>query len=161
MPETEASRYGFQIEEVKPRCVALTAVAYPALASDQTLVLSVCPLPPSSRRIRDKDGGAFVKFSYDAAPATAPPPAPTESPADEVPPESQQAPQDAAAIDVERIVQEHLAQATEPYKPWYVLGPSRSFVVRGRPWLEDMNRWPNSMIRIEFENGDALCVRVS
>jgi len=53
-----------------------------------------------------------------------------------VPPESQQAPQDAAAVDIERIVREHVNQATVAYKPWYVWGDSRAFVVRGRPWLE-------------------------
>ena len=40
-------------------------------------------------------------------------------------------------------------------KPWYSLGrPSRAFLVRGEPWMEDMNRFPSREIRVDFEGSE-------
>ncbi|KAL8283768.1 hypothetical protein RQP46_005200 [Phenoliferia psychrophenolica] len=36
-------------------------------------------------------------------------------------------------------------------KPWFIFGNSRAFLVKGKPWLEDMNRFSNNSIRVEFE----------
>jgi len=71
---------------------------------------------------RLKDGGAFVKFTH---------------------------PSDVTASEVEGKI----AQALEdkPIKPWFnpFLG-IKTGLVRGRPWLEDLYRFPKSRIRVEY-----------
>jgi len=71
---------------------------------------------------RLKDGGAFVKFTH---------------------------PSDVSASEVEDI----LAKALEdkPIKPWFnpFLG-IKTGLVRGRPWLEDLYRFPKSRVRVEY-----------
>ena len=71
---------------------------------------------------RLKEGGAFVKFSYD--------------------PHIQ-------ASEVERQLRTYLKK--HPVKPWF--NPFRSvrtFLVRGRPWVEDMVRFPSAQLKVEF-----------
>ncbi|KAM0751298.1 hypothetical protein T439DRAFT_313608 [Meredithblackwellia eburnea MCA 4105] len=108
---------------------------------------SLCP-PDSalSARVedvtpREKDGGAFVKFSY------IPPETPYEE--SERTPEEQKALEDRCKEILEKEAQD--AVAVRGYKPWFVMGESRVFLVKGKPWLEDMNRFPNGKIRVEFE----------
>ena len=107
---------------------------------------------------RSKDGGAFVRFSF-------------------VPPTPAYA--DGAAVegtqDEERVLQiiekeSRDAVSSRGYKPWFTWGESRAFLVKvsatwggawelelirrgsqGKPWMEDMNRFPSSTIRVEFE----------
>jgi hypothetical protein len=48
------------------------------------------------------------------------------------------------------------------WKPWFALGrPSKAFLVRGRPWMEDMNRFPSREIRVEYEGPAVRLLRLS
>lgn len=71
---------------------------------------------------RLKDGGAFVKFTH---------------------------PADVSASDIEATLIRQLEES--PIKPWFnpFLGV-KAGLVRGRPWLEDLFRFPKSRIRVEF-----------
>ena len=71
---------------------------------------------------RLKEGGAFVKFSH----------------------ESQ-----IQAKEIEGTLQDYLKE--NPIKPWF--NPwrrVRTFLVKGRPWIEDLYRFPSSRLRVEF-----------
>jgi hypothetical protein len=71
---------------------------------------------------RPKDGGAFVKFTH---------------------------PADVSAFEIEGT----LAQALEdkPVKPWFSpFHGIKAGLVCGRPWLEDLHRFPRSRIRVEY-----------
>ncbi|SPO03933.1 related to Mitochondrial escape protein 2 [Cephalotrichum gorgonifer] len=71
---------------------------------------------------RVKDGGAFVKFTYKG----------------EVTPEEVEAKLSAALEE-------------KSLKPWFnPFAKMDAGIVRGIPWLEDLNRFPTSRIRIEF-----------
>ena len=71
---------------------------------------------------RLKDGGAYVKFSHSA---------------------------DVTAKDVETQVAEHLKK--NPIKPWFSpFQRVRTNLVIGKPWLEDLYRFPSSRIKVEF-----------
>ena len=68
------------------------------------------------------DGGAFVKFSYD----------PCEN-----------------VLGLQKRLSEHLKE--KPIRPWFnPFHQVRSFVVQGRPWVEDLRRVPCSIIKVEF-----------
>jgi hypothetical protein len=72
---------------------------------------------------RIKEGGAFVKFSHDGA---------------------------VQQKEVERTLREHLKQ--NPVKP--IFSPFRrvrASLVKGRPWIEDMARFPSQKVKVEFE----------
>jgi hypothetical protein len=82
------------------------------------------PLPIKVTEIlpRIREGGAFVKFSHE--------------------PE-----QDLK--EVEMTVKQYLKQ--NPIKPWF--NPVRrvkTFLVHGRPWVEDLHRMPNARVKVEF-----------
>ncbi|KAL8924541.1 MAG: hypothetical protein Q9208_004016 [Pyrenodesmia sp. 3 TL-2023] len=71
---------------------------------------------------RLKEGGAYVKFSHDPKIKTS---------------------------DIESALQEYLSEKAP--KPWF--NPFKGIdahLVRGRPWLEDLQRWPSKRLRIEF-----------
>lgn len=71
---------------------------------------------------RLKEGGAFVKFSHDPKIKTP---------------------------HIESALQEYLSEKSP--KPWF--NPFKAIdahVVRGRPWLEDLQRWPSKKLRIQF-----------
>ena len=71
---------------------------------------------------RLKEGGAFVKFSHE--------------------------PQVQVA-NIENTVRDYLKD--EPIKPWF--NPwrrVRSFLVMGRPWIEDLHRYPSEKLKVEF-----------
>ena len=71
---------------------------------------------------RLKEGGAYVKFTHD----------PTVSP-----------------LEIETTLQKFLKE--QPIKPWFSpLRRVRSFLVHGRPWLEDLHRFPNPKLMVEF-----------
>ncbi|KAL8705123.1 MAG: hypothetical protein Q9225_008045, partial [Loekoesia sp. 1 TL-2023] len=71
---------------------------------------------------RLKEGGAYAKFSHD----------PNVTPS-----------------DIEAAIQEYLEKKSP--KPWF--NPFRgisSHLVRGRPWLEDLQRFPSKRLKVEF-----------
>ncbi|KAJ6783087.1 hypothetical protein PWT90_08613 [Aphanocladium album] len=71
---------------------------------------------------RLKDGGAFVKFRYSA---------------------------ELDPADIEATLKKRLKE--NPLKPWF--NPFRGIqtrLVRGTPWLEDLHRFPASVLRVEF-----------
>ncbi|KAK1761497.1 RNA12 protein-domain-containing protein [Echria macrotheca] len=71
---------------------------------------------------RLKDGGAFVKFTH---------------------------PNDMPASEIEAKLVKQLED--KPIRPWFnpFLG-IKTGLVRGRPWLEDLYRFPKSRIRVEY-----------
>ncbi len=74
---------------------------------------------------RLKDGGAFVKFSY---------------------------PAESSIESIEKSLHQYLRE--HPIKPWF--SPFRrmkAYLVRGRPWLEDLYRLPSSRLKVEFVPG--------
>lgn len=71
---------------------------------------------------RVAEGGALVKFSH----------APEEE-----------------AKTLERKVKEFLKD--KPIKPWFnPFQRVRTSLVLGRPWVEDLHRWPNTRVKVEF-----------
>ncbi|KAI9846161.1 MAG: mitochondrial escape protein 2 [Sclerophora amabilis] len=71
---------------------------------------------------RLKDGGTFVKFSY--ADGT-------------------------TVTEIEDLLQGHLRKT--PIKPWFnPFRRVRAFLVHGKPWLEDLYRFPSSRLKVEF-----------
>ena len=71
---------------------------------------------------RVAEGGAFVKFSYAAG---------------------------EEAKVLERKVKDFLKD--KPIKPWFnPFQRVRTSLVLGRPWIEDLHRWPNTRVKIEF-----------
>lgn len=71
---------------------------------------------------RVADGGAFVKFSY----------APGEE-----------------AKTIEKRVKDFLKD--KPIKPWFnPFQRVRTSLVLGRPWIEDLHRWPSPRLKVEF-----------
>ncbi|KAL8735726.1 MAG: hypothetical protein Q9181_002709 [Wetmoreana brouardii] len=81
-------------------------------------------LPIQVKKIlpRLREGGAYAKLSHD--PNLSPP-------------------------DIEAALQEHLEKRSP--KPWF--NPFRAIsthLVRGRPWLEDLQRFPSKRLKVEF-----------
>ncbi|KAM0203562.1 hypothetical protein ACHAPA_000480 [Fusarium lateritium] len=71
---------------------------------------------------RLKDGGAYVKFKYDAQ-------------------------MDPAEIEAQLL--KRLKE--KPIKPWFaIFRPVNARLVQGTPWLEDLYRYPTSFVKIEF-----------
>jgi hypothetical protein len=71
---------------------------------------------------RLKDGGAFVKFSH---------------------------PQGLTAEEVEGLLRGYLRE--HEIRPWFnPFRRIRTGLVRGKPWLEDLYRFPSSRIKVEF-----------
>ena len=71
---------------------------------------------------RVAEGGAFVKFSH----------APREE-----------------AKAMEKRVKDFLKD--KPIKPWFnPFQRARTSLVLGRPWIEDLHRWPNTRVKVEF-----------
>lgn len=71
---------------------------------------------------RLKEGGAFVKFSHDSL---------------------------VRASDVEKSLNQYLRD--NPIKPWFnPFWRVRAALVHGRPWVEDLHRFPSSRLKVEF-----------
>lgn len=71
---------------------------------------------------RIREGGAYVKFSHDAQ---------------------------IDANELEGMLRTHMEE--KPIRPWFnPLRRVRAFLVRGKPWIEDLYRLPSSRIRVEF-----------
>jgi hypothetical protein len=80
------------------------------------------PLKVTEVMPRVKEGGAFVKFSYDDA--VSPP-------------------------ELEGTLKEYLRE--QPIKPWFnPFRRVRAFLVHGRPWIEDLRRLPSPKLKVEF-----------
>lgn len=81
-------------------------------------------LPLQIKKIipRLREGGAYAKFTHDPK---IPPP------------------------DIEAALQDYLEKNSP--KPWFnPFRGIRSHLVRGRPWLEDLHRFPNKLLKVEF-----------
>lgn len=85
------------------------------------------PITPKSMTPRPKDGGAFLRFAYD---------------------------KNLISLDeVQKKVQTHLKDHIE--RPWFnPIKPMEAWIVKGRPWIEDLHRFPSKKLRIEFEGPD-------
>ena len=71
---------------------------------------------------RVAEGGAFIKFSHEP---------------------------DEEVKEIERKVKDFLKD--EPIKPWFnPFQRVRTSLVLGRPWVEDLHRWPNTRVKVEF-----------
>lgn len=80
------------------------------------------PLTVTEILPRLKEGGAFVKFSHEPH---------------------------LGAEEIEGTLREYLKN--NPIKPWFnPFRQVRTFLVRGRPWVEDLYRFPSSRLRVEF-----------
>lgn len=80
------------------------------------------PIKVSETILRLKEGGAYVKFSYDGS---------------------------KPLSELEKTVQEFLEK--EKVKPWWSpFRGMRAGLVRGRPWVEDLFRFPTSRLKVEF-----------
>ncbi|KAL6705398.1 mitochondrial escape protein 2 [Coniothyrium glycines] len=76
---------------------------------------------------RMREGGAFVKFTYDGSTST---------------------------FEIEKALQQYLRD--EPIKPWWnPWHRMRAKLVRGKPWVEDLVRLPATRLRVEFVPGEA------
>lgn len=72
---------------------------------------------------RLKEGGAFVKFSHDPA--------------------------QIKTSELENTLREFLKK--NPIKPWFnPIRRVRAFLVQGKPWVEDLNRFPSSRLKVQF-----------
>jgi hypothetical protein len=76
---------------------------------------------------RPKDGGAFLRFAYD---------------------------KDAISLDeIQKRTKAYLKEQVE--RPWFnPIKKIDAWIVRGRPWVEDLHRFPSKRLRIEFEGPD-------
>jgi hypothetical protein len=80
------------------------------------------PLKVTEVMPRIKEGGAFVKFSYEDA---------------------------VSPTELEGTLKEYLQE--QPIKPWFnPFRRVRAFLVQGRPWIEDLNRLPSTKLKVEF-----------
>ncbi|TFY60118.1 hypothetical protein EVJ58_g5342 [Rhodofomes roseus] len=76
----------------------------------------------------EKDGGVFVKFSYDAT-----------------------------AEGVQKDLLEKLGELAAKHggvPSWFGVSRGDVWLVKGRPWREDMNRFPSNILRVSFEGPD-------
>lgn len=101
---------------------------YPAVSAADPLNIIRRAIPPrlplkvTEIIPRLKDGGAFVKFFRT---------------------------KDIPDDEIEQAFKEHLQ--AQPVKPWFSPFRSvRAYLVRGRPWLEDLYRLPSSRLKVEF-----------
>ena len=97
------------------------AAADPAIIAQRATPPS---LPITIKEIlpRIGEGGAFVKFVYGP---------------------------DQDRREIEKIIKAHLNEY--PIKPWFnPFKQARSFLVKGVPWLEDLQRLPTPRLKVEF-----------
>lgn len=100
----------------------------PTVAAADPLNIIRRALPPSlSLKVteivpRFKEGGAFVKFQH---------------------------PEGLSGDEIESTLKDYLNR--QPVKPWFnPFNRVKAYVVRGRPWLEDLYRLPSSRVKVEF-----------
>jgi hypothetical protein len=97
------------------------ALADPMGIIKRALPTSV-PLTVTEVIPRVREGGAYVKFSHDAA---------------------------ISADELESTVRQYMQE--KPIRPWFnPLRQVRAFLVRGKPWIEDLYRLPSTRVKVEF-----------
>ena len=88
----------------------------------QRALPSTIPLKITEVIPRVREGGAYVKFSHDS---------------------------DIAAEELESTVKKYMQE--KPIRPWFnPFRRVRAFLVRGKPWIEDLYRLPSSRLKVEF-----------
>ncbi|BGP28115.1 mitochondrial escape protein 2 [Rhodotorula toruloides] len=109
---------------------------------------------------RAKDGGAFVRFSF-TVPERIRKEIEAEMEASEEGESVDEAVKKTRAKEAEEkvaaVIEKEARDALQKsgFRPWFSLGrPCRAFLVRGRPWMEDMNRFPSREIRVEYEGNE-------
>ncbi|TVY81632.1 Mitochondrial escape protein [Lachnellula suecica] len=99
-----------------------TLGSYEPLSMVKKALPASIPLKVTEILPRLKDGGAFVKFSH---------------------------PDGITAKEIEELVAAYLRE--NPIKPWFnPFHRIRSNLVVGKPWLEDLYRFPSRRIKVEF-----------
>ena len=100
----------------------------PVVAAIDPIHLIKSAIPPDLQlKVTDiaprlNDGGALVKFWH---------------------------PEGISTADVEAGIDRYLRE--HPIKPWFdQFGRVGAYLVRGRPWLEDLYRFPSSRLKVEF-----------
>ncbi|EIW85363.1 hypothetical protein CONPUDRAFT_135128 [Coniophora puteana RWD-64-598 SS2] len=76
-----------------------------------------------------KDGGVFVRFTYTSADS------------------------ELALQTIKSDITQHITQH-EGLPTWTGFGKGNVWLVRGRPWTEDMNRFPSNVLKVDFEGPD-------
>lgn len=110
------------LEELMKRFHNPTVAAADPISVIRRAIPPDLPLTVTRIAPRLKDGGAFVKFSH---------------------------PEGTSPAEIEASLARHLRE--RPIKPWF--NPFRrvtAYLVRGRPWLEDLYRFPSSRLKVEF-----------
>jgi len=85
------------------------------------------PITPKTMTPRPKDGGAFLRFAYD---------------------------KNVISLDeIQKHTHAYLKKHAE--RPWFnPIKRMDAWIVRGRPWVEDLHRFPSKRLRVEFEGPD-------
>lgn len=97
------------------------AAADPTTVINRALPESL-PMKVTNILPRVKEGGAFVKFSYDGT---------------------------VSKGELETTLRKYLKD--QPIKPWFnPIRRVRAFLVQGQPWIEDLYRAPSSRLKVEF-----------
>lgn len=100
---------------------------------------------------QSKDGGAFVAFTYDL-----PELYDTGGPVDV----QRQAQEEQKILDI--VLEEtRNALLSRNHRPWFSWRESHVFLVKTQKlWIEDMNRFPNTTIKVEFDGPEILQEKV-
>ena len=116
----------FNVDKLIPRIVSNIRNPNVANADPATFTKRAIPdtLPIEVKEVlpRLKEGGAFVKFSHDPS---------------------------VPIKNIEKELRKYLKE--NPIKPWFnPFRRVRTFLVHGRPWVEDLHRFPSSRLKVEF-----------
>jgi hypothetical protein len=85
------------------------------------------PITPKTMTPRPKDGGAFLRFAYDK--------------------------NEISLEEIQKQTQKYLKEHVE--RPWFnPIKRMDAWIVTGRPWVEDLHRFPSKRLRVEFEGPD-------
>ncbi|RHZ68652.1 hypothetical protein Glove_294g52 [Diversispora epigaea] len=79
---------------------------------------------------RKKEGGMLLEFSYQVDPS-----------------------QKTKALDeISKLVNDHLVEHN--VVPWFNPRPQKAYIVKGKPFVEDLSLYPSSRLRVEFQGPD-------
>ncbi|TAQ84627.1 hypothetical protein B7494_g7058 [Chlorociboria aeruginascens] len=99
-----------------------TLSSFDPVGSVKRAIPSSVPMQVTEILPRLKDGGAYVKFSH---------------------------PDGITTKEIEGLINGYLRE--HPIKPWFnPFRRIRTNLVKGKPWLEDLYRFPSSRIKVEF-----------
>ena len=115
-----------KVDKFLPRVIGRAQNASIAAAEPEAITERALPkhLPIKVTEVlpRLREGGAFVKFSYE--------------PSVQLP-------------EIEKTVKKYLKE--NPIKPWFnPFRRVKTSIVQGRPWLEDLYRTPSPKLKVEF-----------